>query len=152
MLINKVVEGEDEGDGEAQVVVDEQMEEVDRVDQVVVALGDLVVLVVVDDKYMEEVVALVVLVVQKDPVAVVAQKDPVVVDDKYMEVVVALVVLVVQKDPVAVVAQKDLVVVVDLVVEGACGDSFSWSSYLHKCGSWKEFDGVKCEGQDWFIN
>ena len=96
------MEGEGDGEGEAQVVEDlavlvvvdrvdlvvagdEQMEVVDRVDLVVV----------VDDEQIQEVVALAVLV------EVAAQKDPVV------------------------------VVVVDLVVEGACGDSFSWSSYTN---------------------
>ena len=86
------MEGEGDGEGEAQVVED----------LAVLVVVDRVDLVVAGDEQME----------------VVDRVDLVVVDDEQIQEVVALAVL------VEVAAQKDPVVV-DLVVEGACGDSFS---------------------------
>ncbi|KAL4652051.1 hypothetical protein ACB092_01G205100 [Castanea dentata] len=101
------------------------MEVVDRVD-----------LVVVGDERMGVVdrVDLVVVVVDDEQMGVVDRVDlVVVVGDEQIQEVVALAVL------VEVAAQKDLVVV-DLVVEGACGDSFSRSSYTNVTErSWVEF-------------
>ena len=105
------MEGEGDGEGEAQVVED----------LAVLVEEDLAVLVVVGDEQMEVVdrVDLVDLVVVGDErMEVVDRVDLVVVDDEQIQEVVALAVL------VEVAAQKDPVVV-DLVVEGACGDSFS---------------------------
>ena len=90
-------------------------------DLAVLVEEDLAVLVVVGDEQMEVVdrVDLVDLVVVGDErMEVVDRVDLVVVDDEQIQEVVALAVL------VEVAAQKDPVVV-DLVVEGACGDSFS---------------------------
>ena len=105
------MEGEGDGEGEVQVVED----------LAVLVEEDLAVLVVVGDEQMEVVdrVDLVDLVVVGDErMEVVDRVDLVVVDDEQIQEVVALAVL------VEVAAQKDPVVV-DLVVEGACGDSFS---------------------------
>ena len=113
------MEGEGDGEGEAQVVED----------LAVLVVVDQVDLVVAGDEQME----------------VVDRVDLVVVDDEQIQEVVALAVL------VEVAAQKDpvVVVVVDLVVEGACGDSFSWSSYTNVTErvGWS----LVCEGQDWII-
>lgn len=81
---------------------------------------DLVVrVVVVGDEQMEVVDRMDLVVVWDEQMGVVDRVDlVVVVDDEQIQEVVALAVL------VEVAAQKDLVVV-DLVVEGACGDSFS---------------------------
>ena len=106
------MEGEGDGEGEVQVVED----------LAVLVEEDLAVLVVVGDEQMEVVdrVDLVdlVVVVGDERMEVVDRVDLVVVDDEQIQEVVALAVL------VEVAAQKDPVVV-DLVVEGACGDSFS---------------------------
>ena len=98
------MEGEGDGEGEAQVV--EDLAVLVEEDLAVLVVVDRVDLVVAGDEQMEVV----------DRVDLV-----VVVDDEQIQEVVALAVL------VEVAAQKDpvVVVVVDLVVEGACGDSFS---------------------------